>query len=96
MIRLRRGVVNSLRNALFKMLGAMIIAVMLVSGAVKAQGHSTETPAELNRQVLELYSSGKYEQAIPIAKKLLEMNEREHGPVHPDTAGSLNNLAVLF
>jgi hypothetical protein len=48
MIRLWRGVVSSLRNALFKMSGAMIIPVMLVFGAVKAQGHSTETPAELN------------------------------------------------
>ena len=74
----------------------MIIAVMLVSGAVKAQGHSTETPAELNRQVLELYSSGKYEQAIPIAKKLLETTQRERGSDHPNTAQSLNNLAELY
>jgi len=76
----------------------MVIAVMLGSGAVavKAQGHPTETSAELNRQVLELYSSGKYEQAIPIAEKLLKANERQRGLDHPDTATSLNNLALLY
>jgi tetratricopeptide (TPR) repeat protein len=69
---------------------------MLGSTAVKAQGNAAAIPDELNRQILELYSSGKYEQAIPIAKKLLETTEREHGPAHPDTATSLNNLAALY
>jgi tetratricopeptide (TPR) repeat protein len=96
MIRLWRGLVSSLRNALFKMPGAMIIAVMLGSTVVKAQGNSAETPAELNRQLLKLYLSGQYEQAIPIAEKLLETTEREHGPTHPDMAQSLTNLADLY
>ena len=80
MIRLQRGLVSSLRKAMSNALGVVVIAVMLGSGAVNAQGNAAETPAELNQQVLELYSSGKYEQAIPIAEKLLEMVEREHGP----------------
>jgi tetratricopeptide (TPR) repeat protein len=96
MIRLRRGVVNSLRNALFKTLGVVVIAGMLGSTAVNAQGNPAETPAELNRQALELYSSGKYEQAIPIAEKLLKTVERQRGLDHPETATSLNNLAELY
>lgn len=65
MIRLHRGLVSSLRKALFKALGVVVIAVMLGSTAVKAQGNPAESPDELNRQIRELYSSGKYDQAIP-------------------------------
>jgi tetratricopeptide (TPR) repeat protein len=99
MIPLRRGLVSSLQNPLFKALGVVVIAViavMLGSTAVKAQGNPAEIPDEFIRQFLELYSSGKYEQAIPIAKKLLEATQRERGPTHPDTALSLNNLAELY
>ena len=86
-------------NTLFKAFGVVVIAVMLGSTAVKAQGNPAETPDEQIRQLLELYSlysSGKYEQAIPIAEKLLETTQRERGPTHPDMAQSLNNLAALY
>ena len=50
----------------------------------------------LNRRVLELYQAGKYQQAMPIARQLLEICEKTLGPKHPDTATSLNDLAELY
>ena len=36
------------------------------------------------------------QEAIPIARQLLAIREKALGPEHPDTANSLNNLAVLY
>jgi hypothetical protein len=51
---------------------------------------------KLKQQVNELYNAGKYSEAISIATRLVELRERALGPEHPDTATSLNNLAVLY
>ena len=56
----------------------------------------TQDLKSLNEQVTNLYQAGKYEETIPIAKKLLELAENKFGPDHPDTATSLNNLAGLY
>ena len=40
-------------------------------------------------------AQGKYKEAEPLLKRALEINENALGPEHPDTATSLNNLAVL-
>lgn len=56
----------------------------------------TEDVDNLNKQLSNLYNEGKYEEAIPIATKLLEINEKNLGPDHPNTAYSINNLALLY
>ena len=43
-----------------------------------------------------LYYQGRYEEAEPLYKRALEIRERVLGPDHPDTATSLNNLAILY
>ena len=50
----------------------------------------------LNQQVQTLFKQGKYQEAIPLAEKAVELAKRVYGPEHPDTAPSLNNLAVLY
>ena len=50
----------------------------------------------LNQQVLKLYQQGHYAKAVPIAEKVLAINEKALGPEHPDVAISLNNLAELY
>src|SRR5260221_5761802 len=55
-----------------------------------------DDPGVLNQQVLQLYQQGKYQEAIPIAKKLLVIQKRVLGPEHPDTVSSLNNLGALY
>ena len=43
-----------------------------------------------------LKEAGRYEQAIPFWRKVLELGEQEFGPDHPTTAIFLNNLAELY
>jgi tetratricopeptide (TPR) repeat protein len=50
--------------------------------------------AALNQQVLQLYSQGRYSEAIPLAQRALTIREKALGADHPDVAVSLNNLAV--
>ncbi len=49
-----------------------------------------------NEEVMELYRVGKYDRAVVVAKKALEVAEKNVGPNHPDVATDLNNLAVLY
>ena len=53
-------------------------------------------PAQLNRRVVELYQQGKYKEAIPLAEELVTLRKHAKGDEDPDTARSLNNLAVLY
>ena len=50
-------------------------------------------PGLLNQQVNKLYQEGKYQEAIPIAERAVEVAKRVRGPEHLDTATSLNSLA---
>ena len=77
---------------------SFVLAVTLlcgVSSPVHGQGAGTEWET-LNQEVMELYRSGKYERAIVLAKKTIEVAEQNVGPDHPDVATSLENLADLY
>jgi CHAT domain-containing protein/Flp pilus assembly protein TadD len=50
---------------------------------------------QLNQQVFQLNEQGKYQAAIPLAEKALQIRQRILGR-HPDVATSLNNLAFLY
>jgi len=50
----------------------------------------------LIEKVIALYQQGKFQEAIPMAKKALSIAEKRFGPDHPDAAQSLNNLAELY
>ena len=52
--------------------------------------------SSLNKQVIELYQAGKFNDAIPIAQKAVELSEKALGPDGPDTASALNDLAMLY
>ena len=55
-----------------------------------------DDPGVLNRQVLQLYQQGKYQEAIPLAEKVLAITKGRLGPEHPNIATSLRNLAFLY
>ncbi|MEA5535844.1 CHAT domain-containing protein [Crocosphaera sp. XPORK-15E] len=64
---------------------------------VSSQDKEALAEAErLIQQAIELYQQGKYNEAIPLAEKALAIRKKVLGDNHPDTAGSLNNLAVLY
>ncbi len=50
----------------------------------------------LNQEVKELYRTGQYDRAVIVAKKALEVAEKNVGPNHPSVATILNNLAGLY
>ena len=73
---------------LFYLIGAHSVAV--------AQQGSIQEAEALNQQVVDLYARGRYEEAIPRAERALVIREKALGPEHPQTAASLNNLALLY
>ena len=63
--------------------------------SVLAEGAGIEWEI-LNQEVISLYEQGRYDRAVVVAKKALEVAEKNVGPNHPDVATSLNNLAELY
>jgi tetratricopeptide (TPR) repeat protein len=55
-----------------------------------------DDPNSLDQQVLTLYQQGKYQEAIPIAEKLLEIRKKELGLQDADTANCISDLAALY
>jgi CHAT domain-containing protein/Tfp pilus assembly protein PilF len=85
----------------------LLLLVCLCVAPQKAAGQEKGTEAteqsadlkeasDLNQQVVRLYTEGKYEEAIPIAERALDIREKALGPVNPDVATSLYNLAQLY
>jgi len=75
-----------------------LIVVLLASFILPhlAFGQSLEEAKRLNSQVIQLYQQGRYQEAIPLAKRALAIREKALGPEHPRVAASLNNLAALY
>ena len=71
----------------------MLMASIAVS--VPSFGQQDEAAA-LNQKAGELFRSGKFSEAIPVAQRLLAIREKSLGPDHPSVAASLNDLAVLY
>ena len=71
--------------------------VAQVIAQVSTQDQKALAEAErLNQQIIELYKQGKYNEAIPLAEQALAITKQQLGDNHPDTASSLNNLALLY
>ena len=51
---------------------------------------------ELNVELADLYRQGKYQEAVKVAERAVEVAEKTFGPHHPRVAISLNNLATLY
>ncbi|MEP3479945.1 MAG: CHAT domain-containing tetratricopeptide repeat protein [Fuerstiella sp.] len=49
----------------------------------------------LQSQVLELFSAGKFREAIPVAQQVLRIWETELGPLHSDVAAAYSNLGEI-
>jgi hypothetical protein len=72
-----------------------LLAVLVMLPARAEEGDLAEAQ-RLNAQVLQYYSTGRYQQAIPLAQRVLAIREKALGPEHPGTAVALNNLATLY
>jgi tetratricopeptide (TPR) repeat protein len=57
---------------------------------------AADDPEALNQRVYKLFAEGKYQEAIPLAEKAVELTRRDYGPEGAGTALPLNNLGSLF
>ncbi len=74
----------------------VLLALALWILACAASLAEDDDPKALNQQVKQLIEQAKYQEAIPIAEKAVEVAKRVRGPEHPETADALNNLGLLF
>src|SRR5262245_28627099 len=52
--------------------------------------------SSLNARITQLRSEGKLSEAIPLAQRVLEINEFTFGPSNPRIVPALDNLAALY
>jgi hypothetical protein len=64
----------------------VLIALGLCIFASSASWAEDADPKALNQQVNQLIEQGKYQEAIPIAERAVEVAKRTRGPEHPETA----------
>jgi hypothetical protein len=87
-------------------LSILTLATVLVGGVQCGPAQPRSSPptsqavldeaSRLNKRVEKLYSEGKFGEAIPVVERALSLREKALGPMHPDVAESLNNLASLY
>src|SRR5436190_429122 len=51
---------------------------------------------QLKEQVSRLYQEGRFEQAIPLQRRVVEVIRVALGEAHPDFGNSLSSLAVFY
>ena len=74
-------------------LAIVVAALWLGPASLNAQ---SDALMEAYRDGQAHYDAGRYEQAIPFWRTVLELGEREFGPDHPNMATLFNNLAGLY
>ena len=74
-----------MRKITSRSVGTALCALLLLATS-RASRQDLEEAGALNTKVIELFNSGQYAEAIPLAQRAL-------GPDHPDLASSLENLA---
>lgn len=77
-----------------KLLLAFFICLILFQ-AVSGQTAELDEATELNRQVVRLYQEGKIDEALPLARRVLQMREKALGKDHQLVSEALLNLAEL-
>ena len=55
-----------------------------------------DDPSALNQRVNQLIEQGKYQEAIPIAERAVEVAKRTRDPERLETADALNDLGFIF
>ncbi len=60
------------------------------------QSPQLEEAAKLTAQVVRLYNEKKYDEALPLAKRTVEIREKELGKENELVASALGNLAMIY
>jgi hypothetical protein len=73
-----------------------LIAVVVGFGPPCAQTHDPAELASLRREVSQLYSEGKYTEAIPLAERYVAIARQRHGSGHPEFETAVAWLASVY
>ena len=89
---------RAFRKRLFALSFLALLLYLLQPGVLLMADEQADLAklSSLNKQVSELYETGKFNEAISTAQESLELSEKALGPNHPGTAVSLDNLAALY
>jgi len=78
-------------------LSLALCAVLLLSTVAAAQqSNEQDEAARLNEQVIRLYKAGKLDEALGLAKRVLQLREKSLGQEHQLIVEALINLAELY
>jgi len=87
---------RDLQEGTMRKIAVLLLFLVLILPPWAEANDLLDEAKALNRKVVELYSSGRYEEAIPYAERVLQIREKALGKEHPDVAVSLSNLAGLY
>ena len=73
-----------------------VLAATSHTGDGLDEGPALECSWLLDRAGTYLQTQGRYREAVPLMQRALAIDERVHGPDHPEVATSLNNLALVL
>lgn len=62
----------------------------------KTSAEALAEASQISLQVVKLYNEGKYDEALPLAKRALELRERALGPDHEIVQAALLNLVEIY
>jgi TonB family protein len=93
-------------HLLFRMKSMLSAALLVMLSVLTAQAQTPATQttpktpelveaSKLATQVVEFYNKGQYDDALPLAKRSLELREQALGPEHPLVGEALQNLASV-
>ena len=78
-----------------------VICLLMTGGGFTQSTQQKQSPelrqsTELNSTVLKLYNEGKYDEALPLAKRALELREKALGATHENLIPLLVNLGEIY
>lgn len=77
-------------------LGQLYFIACLAAGPHYASAQSVEKINRMGQRIAELFQAGQYDQAIPIAQRLVRVLEAREGGTSVNTATARNSLALLL
>jgi hypothetical protein len=73
-----------------------MMALVLGFGPLYAQRHEPDELAPFRGQVSQLYSEGKYSEAIPVAEEYVAIARQRYGREHPEFATAVAWVASVY
>jgi TonB family protein len=74
----------------------LLTALFVASASAQSQDDALKEASQLSQQVVRLYNAGKYVEALPAAKRAVEIREKTLGKEDPLVADALSNLGAVM